>query len=95
MAVPTWRSQAAPSFEAPLRTVGQANKALVEGLGKISKGIEDTSDEYGDIVKNEAYNVLSNVMPEPGESRAAARKRTIADNPSAFSSSFLGLIDAW
>ena len=45
MAVPTWRSQAAPSFEAPLRTVGQANKALVEGLGKISKGIEGTSDE--------------------------------------------------
>ena len=90
MAVPTWRSQAAPSFEAPLRTVGQANKALVEGLGKISKGIEGTSDEYGDIVKNEAYNTLSNIMPEPGESRAAARQRAIAENPGAFDSSFLG-----
>ena len=90
MAVPTWRSQAAPSFEAPLRTVGQANKALIEGLGKISKGIEDTSDEYGDIVKNEAYNTLSNIMPEPGESRAAARQRAIAENPGAFDSSFLG-----
>ena len=90
MAVPTWRSQAAPSFEAPLRTVGQANKALVEGLGKISKGIEDTSDEYGDIVKNEAYNTLSNIMPELGESRAAARQRTIAENPGSFDSSFLG-----
>ena len=90
MAVPTWRSQAAPSFEASLRTVGQANKSLVEGLGKISKSVDEGSDTYGDIIKNEAYNTLSNITPELGESRAAARQRTIAENPGSFDSSFLG-----
>ena len=49
MAVPTWRSQAAPSFEASLRTVGQANKSLVEGLGKISKSVKTPNDVCEEI----------------------------------------------
>jgi len=90
MAVPTWRSQAAPSFEAALGTIADSNKQRVLGLDKISKSIDEGSDAYGDIVKNEAYNTLSNITPEQGESRAAARQRTISENPGSFDSSFLG-----
>lgn len=90
MAVPTWRSQAAPSFEAALGTIADSNKQHVLGLDKISKSIDEGSDAYGDIVKNEAYNTLSNITPEQGESRAAARQRTISENPGSFDSSFLG-----
>jgi len=90
MAVSTWKTQAAPTGGESLRAAADANKQLIAGLGKISTSIDEGSDTYGDIIKNEAYNVLSNIIPEQGESRAAARKRTIAGDPDAFSSSFLG-----
>jgi len=90
MAVPTWRTQAAPTGGESLRAAADANKQLIAGLGKISKSIDDTSETYGDIIKNEAYTTLSNIIPERGESRAAARKRAITENPDSFSSSFLG-----
>ena len=97
MAVPTWKTQAAPTGGESLKASADANKQLIEGLGKISQGVKCTSDEYGNIIKNEAYAALSNVIPGvtdkgvviPGESRAAARKRTVAENPDSFSSSFL------
>ena len=97
MAVPTWKTQAAPTGGESLKASADANKQLIEGLGKISQGVKGTSDEYGNIIKNEAYAALSNVIPGvtdegvviPGESRAAARKRTVAENPDSFSSSFL------
>ena len=90
--VPTWRSQAAPSFDAALEAVADANKQQTEGMLQLAKGIGDTSDEYGDIVKNQAYNVLSKAIPKEGQTLAEARKdtREDPDNAELFGSSWLG-----
>jgi hypothetical protein len=93
MTIPTWRTQAAPDSAAALKAVAEANKQQSLGMATIAKSIGGGSDAYGDIVKNEAYNILSNVIPGQGESRAAARQRTIDDpeNKEMFDSSFLDM----
>ena len=64
MAVPNWKTMAAPTGGESLKTIAEANRTLVAGLGKISKSVEEGSDAYGDIIKNEAYATLSNITPE-------------------------------
>ena len=90
--VPTWRSQAAPSFDDALKAAADANKQQTQGMLQLAKGIGDTSDEYGDIVKNQAYNVLSKAIPKEGQTLAEARKDTREDpeNAELFGSSWLG-----
>lgn len=87
MAIPTWRNMAAPKLST--EDISRANANSVAAMDKILKGFTDLDDTSGDIMKTQATNALSNVIPNAGESRAAARERFVQANPDAFSSSYL------
>jgi hypothetical protein len=87
MAIPTWRNMVAPKLST--QDISKANANSVAAMDKILKGFTDLDDTSGDIMKTQATNALSNVIPNAGESRAAARERFVQANPDAFGSSYL------
>ena len=89
MAIPTWRNMAAPKLST--EDISRANANSVAAMDKILKGFTDLDDTSGDIMKTQATNALSNVIPNEGESRAAARERFVQANPDAFGSSYLNV----
>ena len=84
--VPTWRSQAAPSFDAALRAAATANKQQTEGLLQVASSIDDGQDVVADIRKRQAMELLS-----PADDAVAREKiRNDPANRGLFSSSYLG-----
>jgi len=84
--VPTWRSQAAPSFDAALRAAATANKQQTEGLLQVASSIDEGQDVVADIRKRQAMELLS-----PADDAIAREKiRNDPANAGLFGSSYVG-----
>ena len=76
--VATWKTQAAPTFDAALRAAQAANESMVKGREAMTTGLGEVLDAPGDAIMNRAKTELMNLDTDQ------AREQYLLDNPSSF-----------
>jgi hypothetical protein len=76
--VATWKTQAAPTFDAALRAAQQANESISEGGADIATGLGQVLQAPEDAIMNRAKTELMNLDTDQ------AREQYLLDNPSSF-----------
>jgi hypothetical protein len=76
--VATWKTQAAPTFDAALRAAQQANESISEGGADITAGLGEVLQAPEDAIMNQAKTALMNLDTDQ------AREEFLLENPSSF-----------
>ena len=76
--VATWKTQAAPTFDAALKAAQDANDSMVSGREKISTAASGVMTNIENTVMNQAKTALMNLDTDQ------AREEFLTENPSSF-----------
>ena len=76
--VATWKTQAAPTFDAALRAAQEANESMVEGREAMTTGLGEVLEAPEDAIMNRAKTELMNLDTDQ------AREQYLLNNPSSF-----------
>ena len=76
--VATWKTQAAPTFDAALRAAQEANESITSGGERMTAGLGEVLEAPEDAIMNRAKTELMNLDTDQ------AREQYLLNNPSSF-----------
>jgi hypothetical protein len=76
--VATWKTQAAPTFDAALQAAQKANESITSGGERMTAGLGEVLEAPEDAIMNQAKTALMNLDTDQ------AREEFLLENPSSF-----------